>query len=56
MRKVFSTQIRDFVASRAIYKCEYCLLLEKVSFYSFQIDHIISIKHGGTNELENLSY
>jgi HNH endonuclease len=54
MRKYFPNQTRIIVAERALYKCEYCLLQEKVSFYSFQIDHIISIKHAGTNELENL--
>jgi HNH endonuclease len=56
MRKTFSNETRVFIASRAMYKCEYCLLPEKVSFYNFQIDHIISLKHGGTNELENLAY
>jgi HNH endonuclease len=56
MRKTFSNRIRIVVASRAIYKCEYCLLPEKVSFYNFQIDHIISLKHGGTNDVENLAY
>jgi hypothetical protein len=56
MRKTFSNQIRIVVASRAVYKCEYCLLPEKVSFYNFQIDHIISLKHGGTNDVENLAY
>jgi hypothetical protein len=56
MRKTFSNQTRIVVASRALYKCEYCLLPEKVSFYNFQIDHIVSIKHGGSNDVENLAY
>ncbi len=56
MRKKFSGETRILVATRAMYKCEYCLLPDKVSFYNFQIDHIISVKHGGTNELENLAY
>jgi HNH endonuclease len=56
MRKAFSNQTRIVVASRALYKCEYCLLPEKVSFYNFQIDHIVSLKHGGNNDIENLAY
>lgn len=56
MRKTFSNPIRLAVAFRALSKCEYCLLPEKLSFYNFQIDHIISLKHGGSNDLENLAY
>ncbi|MDX2250197.1 MAG: HNH endonuclease signature motif containing protein [Bacteroidia bacterium] len=47
---------RSFVAERALYKCEYCRTPESNSFYKFQIDHIISLKHGGQTELENLAY
>jgi hypothetical protein len=54
--KTFSNQTRIVIASRALYKCEYCLLPEKVSFYNFQIDHIVSLKHGGNNDIENLAY
>ncbi|WP_157603419.1 HNH endonuclease [Spirosoma telluris] len=32
------------------------MLAERVSFYSFHIEHIRSMKHGGTNELNNLAY
>jgi hypothetical protein len=53
MRKVITNEIRISIAIKAKYKCEYCLLPEKVSFYNFQIDHIISIKHGGTNDIAN---
>jgi HNH endonuclease len=56
MRKPFSSQIRILVATRSLFRCEYCLLPDKVSFYNFQIDHIISLKHGGTNDVENLAY
>jgi HNH endonuclease len=56
MRINFSIQTRLIIANRAQFKCEYCLLPEKVSFYNFQIDHIISLKHGGNNDLENLAY
>lgn len=32
------------------------MLPEKVSFYNFQIVHIVSLKHGGSNDIENLAY
>lgn len=56
MRKSIPAKVKNDVALRANYKCEYCLLPEKVSFYNFHIDHIRSIKHGGSSETENLAY
>lgn len=55
MSRHISQQIRDFVVERAGHKCEYCFLPEGQSFYKFQIDHIISIKHGGETQLNNLA-
>lgn len=55
MSRHISQQIRDFVLQRAGHKCEYCCLPEGQSFYKFQIDHIISIKHGGETQLNNLA-
>lgn len=48
--------LRLIIAERSNYRCEYCLVHEADSFLPFQIDHIISLKHGGRNELENLAY
>ena len=48
--------MRRFVAERAAYRCEYCLLKEDDSYSSHQIDHIISRKHGGQSDSENLAY
>lgn len=48
--------VRQQVIGRADYKCEYCQLDAAVSFIGFEIDHIISRKHGGLNELDNLAY
>ncbi len=48
--------IRQQVALRANYCCEYCLLLEDDAFFAHQIDHIFPIKHGGKTILENLAY
>lgn len=56
MKRAISLSVKKKVASRANFRCEYCLLFEKVSLYSFHIEHIKSVKHGGTNELANLAY
>ncbi len=56
MRKSISLKIRQFVAKRANFCCEYCQFQEEDRFIAFEIDHIASLKHGGGNELENLAY
>ena len=55
MSRYIAEALRLFVAQRANFCCEYCLLPEYASFYTFHIDHIISIKHGGLTESENLA-
>jgi hypothetical protein len=47
---------RRFVAERAEHRCEYCLVHEDDSYSPHQIDHIVSRKHGGLSELDNLAY
>lgn len=47
--------LRELVAKRAGFICEYCLISEKDSYYKFQIEHIISRKHGGNDDAENLA-
>jgi hypothetical protein len=44
------------VASRANYRCEYCLIHEDDSYLGFEVDHVISAKHGGQTNAENLTY
>lgn len=56
MSNSISKPLKKKVAVRASFKCEYCLLAELVSFYTFHIDHIKSIKHGGLSILLNLAY
>ena len=56
MRKAIPEKIKKLVAKRANYRCEYCHLPEAHVYFSFQIEHIISLKHGGTNEASNLAY
>jgi len=51
-----SKSLKKQVARRAHYRCEYCRLAESVSFFSFHIDHIKSIKHGGLTVLQNSAY
>lgn len=48
--------LRRLVAERANFRCEYCLVYEVDSFLPFQVDHIVSQKHGGSDEPENLAY
>ncbi len=55
-RKRFSPIERAFIALRAMDCCEYCQIHEDFMFLAFEIDHIISIKHGGGNEIANLAY
>ena len=51
-----SRSLRGLVASRADRLCEYCLIHEDDTFFGCEIDHIISLKHGGPTEGENLAF
>jgi hypothetical protein len=51
-----SAGVRQLVAARAHYLCEYCLIAEDDTFIGCEVDHIISLKHGGSSEAENLAY
>ncbi len=48
--------LRRFVATRAGHVCEYCLLHDKDSYTPHQVDHIVSQKHGGSSEPDNLAW
>jgi hypothetical protein len=48
--------LRREVARRARHICEYCLLREEDSGFPHQIDHIVSLKHGGASVFGNLAY
>jgi HNH endonuclease len=50
-----SDKIRKQVWLRANDCCEYCLLHKSVVFWTHEIDHIISLKHGGSDDLTNLA-
>lgn len=47
--------IRRLVRERANFICEYCLVSEENSYYRHQLEHIISLKHGGSSEPTNLA-
>jgi hypothetical protein len=50
-----SVELRRLVVARAEALCEYCLIHEEDTFLGCEIDHIISEKHGGATEEENLA-
>ena len=55
-RLYLNKEIRRLIATRADYLCEYCLISEQDTSLGCAIDHIISIKHGGSSEIDNLAY
>jgi hypothetical protein len=56
MPEYLSNQLRKRVAARAAFICEYCLVHEDDMYSGYQIDHVISLKHGGTSDFGNLAY
>jgi 5-methylcytosine-specific restriction endonuclease McrA len=56
MARWISTELRQTIADRANQLCEYCLIAEADTFYGCEVDHIISLKHGGSTEPDNLAY
>lgn len=56
MSEYISHKDRAHVAERANFCCEYCLMPERFSLFKFHIDHIISLKHGGETQLDNLAF
>lgn len=49
-------ELRRQIVARANNICEYCLIHEDDTYFGCQVDHIISEKHGGPTEAENLAY
>jgi hypothetical protein len=56
MSVYISVSVRQFVADRASNRCEYCKVHQQDTFFAFQIDHVVSLKHGGKNEIDNLAF
>jgi hypothetical protein len=55
MTSYISADLRRLVEARANNICEYCLIHEDDTFLGCQVDHIISEKHGGPTDADNLS-
>jgi hypothetical protein len=51
-----SAELRRLVAKRAEQRCEYCLIHEDDTFFGCEVDHVVSVKHGGATEEDNLAY
>jgi hypothetical protein len=45
---------RDLIRERAGDCCEYCRVAQGDRLSKFQIDHIIPVKHGGSDDIDNL--
>jgi hypothetical protein len=56
MARWISAELRQTIADRAKQLCEYYLIAEADTFYGCEVDHIISVKHGGSSEADNLAY
>lgn len=56
MSSYVSTALRRIVAVRADFLCEYCLIHEDDAVFGCEVDHIISEKHGGETDADNLAY
>ncbi len=48
--------LRICVADRAYRVCEYCLVHEDDLYHGCEVDHIISVKHGGATTESNLAF
>ena len=55
MSRYLSENLRTAVELRAKNHCEYCRIAIEDTYFGGEIDHIISIKHRGKTESENLA-
>ena len=56
MSRYLSEKLKKLVIARAFSACEYCLIAIADTYFGGEIDHIISVKHGGGNHAYNLAY
>ncbi len=56
MSRRIPPSLRQMVAERANFRCEYCLVPEYFLASIFHIDHIRSVKHEGLTVPENLAF
>lgn len=50
-----SASLRQLVAERATYRCEYCLLPQAVALHHHEPDHILPRQHGGETHESDLA-
>ncbi len=51
-----SGRMRQAVAERAAYRCEYGGLPQKFALHAHEPDHIVPHQHGGESQLQNLAW
>ena len=56
MARDLAGAVRRLVIERARRRCEYCLVHEESAGFPHEIDHTISLKHGGSSGIDNLAY
>lgn len=54
MTSYIRADLRRAVIERAGHVCEYCLIHESDTYLGCQVDHVLSEKHGGLTDAENL--
>jgi len=55
-RSYVGPELRRAIAKRAEGICEYCLIHEDDTYFGCEVDHVISEKHGGPTEPDNLAF
>jgi hypothetical protein len=55
-RPYISQDLRRLVIARSDRLCEYCLIHSDDTVLGCAVDHIISLKHGGANDADNLAH
>jgi hypothetical protein len=51
-----TAELRRLIVDRADSLCEYCLIAANDTYLGCQVDHIISEKHGGSTDADNLAF
>jgi hypothetical protein len=47
--------VQELVARRALHRCEYCLMHQRLQVATFHIEHVIPASAGGTDDASNLA-
>ena|SRR5437868_3064314 len=55
MSRFINENLRKLVENRANDHCEYCLISISDTYFGGEIDHILSIKHHGKTDVDNLA-